>query len=368
MKRIALTTLLAASAGSACAQAASPTGITLYGRAVAGLDYVNGIARPGGDVDTFRFGSNQYGVSFWGMRGAEDLGGGMHAVFNLEGMITSGTGRSDPLFNRRAQVGLAGNDWGTLLLGRAMRLTDDESGAIDPMGLQASSVATLVYGRNWGSRPNAVTYNSPVWSGLSVRAQAGSNGEAGSFNSGKQLSAALKYAQGNFNLTGIYEELRDDQGRMNNLYVNSRQYTLGGSYALNNLRLFAGYNLTVSSGDTVATPEIPYAATRSQMAWIGANHRVLPALTLLSGVYYATLNKSGGHGTLVTLGAKYDLSKRTSLYGTVASVFNSRNATFSVEASPDNHAARGGEPAGRVRRHHPPVLMGACRRCCGSGE
>lgn len=346
MKRLALTTLLAASAGSACAQAASTTGITLYGRAVAGLDYVNGIARPGGDVDTFRFGSNQYGVSFWGMRGAEDLGGGMRAVFNLEGMITSGTGRSDPLFNRRAQVGLGSNNWGTLLLGRAMSLTDDESGAIDPMGLQASSVATLVYGRNWGSRPNAVTYNSPVWGGLSVRAQAGSDGVPGSFNSGKQLSAAVKYAQGNFNLTGIYEELRDDQGRMDNLYVNSRQYTLGGSYALNNLRLFAGYNLTVSSGDTVVTPENPYAATRSQMAWIGANYRVLPALTLLSGVYYATLNKSGGHGTLVTLGAKYDLSKRTSLYGTVASVFNSRNASFSVEASPDTMPRAGANQQG----------------------
>ncbi|MCY1262768.1 PTS system, glucose subfamily, IIA component [compost metagenome] len=65
------------------------------------------------------------------------------------------------------------------------------------------------------------------------------------------------------------------------------------------------------------------------------------ALTLLSGVYYATLNQSGGHGTLVTLGAKYDFSKRTSLYGTVASVFNSRNATFSVEASPDTMPGAG---------------------------
>jgi predicted porin len=111
---------------------------------------------------------------------------------------------------------------------------------------------------------------------------------------------------------------------MDNLYASSRQYTLGGSYALNNLRLFASYNLTVSSGDTVATPANSYAATRSQMAWVGANYRLLPALTRLSGVYYATLNKSGGHGTLVTLGAKYDLSKRTSPYGTVASVFNSR--------------------------------------------
>ncbi|SPA13278.1 Outer membrane protein (Porin) [Cupriavidus taiwanensis] len=345
MKHIALTTLLAASAGSACAQAAG-TGITLYGRAVAGLDYVNGIARPGGDADTLRFGSNQYGVSFWGLRGTEDLGGGLRGMFNLEGMVTSGTGGSEPLFGRRAQVGLAGPGWGTLLLGRAMSLTDDESGALDPMGLQASSIATLVYGRNWGSRPNAVTYNSPAWHGLSVRAQAGSDGVAGSPRSGRQLSAAIKYAQGNLSLTGIYEALRDGRGRMDNLYASSRQYTLGASYAVNDLRLFAGYNLTASSAGTLATPENPYAATRSRMAWVGANYRVLPALTLLSGIYYATLNRGGGHGTLVTVGAKYDLSKRTALYGTVASVFNSRNATFSVEASPDTMPRAGANQQG----------------------
>ncbi|WER46312.1 porin [Cupriavidus sp. WKF15] len=341
MKRIALTALLAASAGGACAQSASPAGITLYGRAVAGLDYVNGIARPGGDADTFRFGSNQYGVSFWGMRGTEDLGGGVRALVNVEGMITSGTGASDPLFNRRAQVGLAGNDWGTLLLGRGMSLTDDESGMLDPMGMQASSVATLVYGRNWGSRPNAVTWNSPTWAGFSLRAQAGHDGDPGNARGGRQLSAAIKYAQGNLALTGLYEELRDARGRMDDLYASSRQYTVGGSYALRDLRLFAGYNLTASSGDTVATAANPHAATRSQMGWIGANYRLLPALTLMSGLYYASLNRNAGHGTLVTLGAKYDLSRRTSLYGTVASVFNSRNASFSVEASPDTNPRPG---------------------------
>ncbi len=94
-----------------------------------------------------------------------------------------------------------------------MSLTDDESGTLDPMGLQASSVATLVYGRNWGSRPNAVTWNSPAWGGFSVRAQAGHDGEPGNFNGGRQLSAAIKYAQGSVAVTGLYEELRDARGR-----------------------------------------------------------------------------------------------------------------------------------------------------------
>ncbi len=145
---------------------------------------------------------------------------------------------------------------------------------------------------------------------------------------------------------GLYEELRDAHGRLDDLYASSRQYTLGGSYALRDLRLFAGYNLTASSGDTVATAANPHAATRSQMGWIGANYRVLPTLTLMSGLYYAALNRNAGHGTLVTLGAKYDLSRRTSLYGTVASVFNSRNASFSVEASPDTNPRPGATQQG----------------------
>jgi predicted porin len=47
-------------------------------------------------------------TSRWGLRG-EDLGGGLKAVFNLEGGILMDTGAQDgALFKRQANVGLEG--------------------------------------------------------------------------------------------------------------------------------------------------------------------------------------------------------------------------------------------------------------------
>jgi predicted porin len=48
-------------------------------------------------------------TSRWGLRGSEDLGGGLKAVFNLEGGILMDTGAQDgALFKRQANVGLEG--------------------------------------------------------------------------------------------------------------------------------------------------------------------------------------------------------------------------------------------------------------------
>ena len=65
--------------------------------------------------------------SVWGLKGTEDLGGGLKAFFNLESHFDTdngklhGTGDADQsgtrLFRRQANVGLAG-DWGTVILGR----------------------------------------------------------------------------------------------------------------------------------------------------------------------------------------------------------------------------------------------------------
>lgn len=63
-----------------------------------------------------------------------------------------------------------------------------------------------------------------------------------------------------------------------------------------------------------------------------------PAATLVGGVYRTHRNHGGGTGTLLTLGVNYALSKRTLLYGTVGTVLNGKQSTFSVEAN-------GGKPA-----------------------
>ena len=82
--------------------------VTLYGRVAAGLDFVTNVATPDGQSkNNFRFGSNQYGYSWFGLKGDEDLGGGLHAVFKLESLFTSGTGQTRQFGRASAMSGLA---------------------------------------------------------------------------------------------------------------------------------------------------------------------------------------------------------------------------------------------------------------------
>lgn len=327
--------VLAATVSSLGAGAVHAQEVTLYGRVVAGVDYVNHVATPTGQTnDLFRFGSNQWGISMWGLKGDEDLGGGLHAVFNLENMFTSGTGVSDGLFNRYAVAGLSKDGWGTLLLGRAMSLTDGEGWAIDPTSMQAMGLETLVYGRNWGPRSNAITFNSAKFGGFDFRLQSGLSNEAGNFRGNRQLSGSASYSNGTLDVHAVYEEIRDANGKFSGLYTASREYMIGGSYKIGPVKLTAGYSLIASSGeDTVADATNPTAATRNQMEWVGVNYQISAPLQLIAAVYHANVNNGGGSGTLGVVAANYYLSKRTMLYGTVGSMFNGGKAAFPVEVS-----------------------------------
>ena len=51
--------------------------VTLYGRVASGLDFVTNVATPNGQSkNNYRFGSDQYGYSWFGLTGDEDLGSG----------------------------------------------------------------------------------------------------------------------------------------------------------------------------------------------------------------------------------------------------------------------------------------------------
>ncbi|WP_413188661.1 porin [Paraburkholderia sacchari] len=334
MKKLAVGVVACLGACGAYAQSS----VTLYGRIASGLDVVTNVATPNGQSKpVFRFGSNQRGISWWGMTGKEDLGGGLHAVFKLESMFSAGTGQvatPNTLFDRFAYVGLEDDRYGSLWVGRAMSLTDETGWLLDPIGEVSTGIANFAKGRAWGSRTNTVTYNSPTWGGLSFRLQNGFGNVAGNFRSARQLSASAAYSLGNFNAYGVYEEIRDANGKFSGLFSASREYMAGATYQLNAVKLFGGYQALVSSGqDTVADSLNPTASTRSQQEWLGAQYQVDPALMLQAAWFHGNVNHGGGSGNLGVLGASYALSKRTVLYATFGAMFNGRNSNFPVETN-----------------------------------
>ena len=147
---------IAAAVSALAAGAASAQNVTLFGRIDAGIQHTTKVAGPDGDDIGKRTEVNNGGIlpSIWGLKGSEDLGGGLKAVFNLEADFDSGTGGhralgniSRPVFSRQANVGLS-SDWGTVLIGRQYSPVLLQELGTDPRGYKESFSMLLPYAAN----------------------------------------------------------------------------------------------------------------------------------------------------------------------------------------------------------------------------
>ena len=129
-KTLLAAALLAGFAGVAQAE----TSVTLYGIIDTGLGY-NKISGAGDARNGSKFGmiNGVQNGSRWGLRGSEDLGDGLRAVFQLESGFDSGNGTSAQggrLFGRQATVGLASDAWGQLDFGRQTNIASKYFGSV----------------------------------------------------------------------------------------------------------------------------------------------------------------------------------------------------------------------------------------------
>lgn len=128
LRSVVLALAALAAAGSAHAQGS----VTLYGLIDTYVEHRNHVNATGDAVwllgtPAGATGSGGMNTSRWGMRGSEDLGGGLTAIFNLEGELSpdTGAGNANP-FSRQAWVGLEGG-FGRLLAGRSYTTTTTSS-------------------------------------------------------------------------------------------------------------------------------------------------------------------------------------------------------------------------------------------------
>ncbi|AXK63403.1 porin [Burkholderia sp. IDO3] len=340
-KRISVAVLLGGLMPAAWAQ----TSVTLYGRVDAGLEYLNHVTTAPGRTDTrFSAEGGDWGTSMLGLRGNEDLGGGLSTVFNLETALqtmngTTGGGR---LFSRRAYIGLKDDSWGQLQAGRNLFIDSDGVWAFDPFVQQAVSSASLVRGRNWQQTSNNVEYHSPVFHGFDVQAQYAFGNQASGFNNGasgefgRSDGVMLTYRSPYFDVRGMYDALRDSTGKFTNVFTSSREYFVGG-----NMRI---QKFTIQTAWThYSAPDTPAGlADNADHFWLGATWQANSRWSVTGAGYYVRVRSGNGdathdpagHATLYALGTTCNLSKRTFLYGTVGYVRNGSHSDFSVFATP----------------------------------
>lgn len=341
-KALVAAALMAAGVVTAHAQSS----VTLYGRLDAGIEYMNGIGNGnGGTTSRWRAESGDWGTSLWGLKGTEDIGGGNKVVFHIEGAFNTmngGLGTSGSIWDRFATVGVSNDHYGTLLLGRELAIANGVWD-FDPFGQSAWSTASLVRGRNWNKTSNNVSYQSPQFYGLDFYGQFSFsnstkfNGNTTANAPGRAAGAQVTYTNSLFQLRGIYDETRDSNGRFSDVFNYSREYFFGANVFLGQFKLQAAYQ--ASRADGSGTPTANAGVTATDQVWGGVTWQATPAAAITAAAYHVNANHGGGNANIYTVGGTYNLSKRTLLDIQVATVRNSKNANFGLEA---NAAGPGG--------------------------
>ncbi|SAL37245.1 porin [Caballeronia turbans] len=306
--------IIAAIATLTCGAASAQSSVTLYGIIDAGVTYTNRVDTPTqkGAVVQFTSGSSQ--GSRWGLRGSEDLGGGLKAIFALENGFDVGTGalgQGGLEFGRQAFVGLSSN-WGTLTLGRQYDFIGDifpafAVGSNTPAGLLAWSLPAYAAGgysldnRVWGDQVNnAVKYQSPSIAGFTLGGMYGFGNVAGSMGTNSSSNFVVSYDNGPLSAALAYMSRHNATPS-----ANSREFAGGAAYMIGKARLFGMVSdVQLSSGTK------PRATTYEA----GLAYQVIPTLSLAGGAQYQHRNNGVGSANQLTLSGDYFLSKRTDVY------------------------------------------------------
>jgi predicted porin len=335
------------------AGAHAQSSVTLYGTVDAGVIYstsqqttnANGTVSSGHAVQVS--GGNLV-PSRWGLQGAEDLGGGVKASFDLENQFLTGTGamlQSGSLFNRQAWVGLEDARFGTLTAGRQY---DSYS---DFLGVYASSNnwATL-YGSHFGDVDNlneafnfnnALKFTSENFGGFTFGGTFSFGGQAGDFAAKRGYALAAAYNHGPFSLSAGYLSLNqpldaalggasdyigdfscanaDAQYCQLQNASSLKAWGLGGSVAIDKATVAVVYTHTrLENSQYFASGANPGGADVSfDIAELNVVYNLTGEWTVGAAYIFNDVKVDGGGSTRfnqINLGTNYALSKRTALY------------------------------------------------------
>lgn len=311
--------------GTCGSSAYAQSSVTLYGVVDAGLLYTSKSLDPATGQNAghqFSLISGGMTPSLFGLKGAEDLGGGLRAIFTLEsGIDTTNGGFLDSngnLFGRQAWVGIESN-YGTVKAGLqyspfvlSLISTDARGVSYFGSGVPVYVGNVLVTGI---FNANAISYTSPVVAGLQGSAMLALGGVAGDFQAGRQYSASLNYTYGSLQVSAaMYSGNAGGNAAATPVpsTVPFSGRTIGASYQYDRLTVKVAYvNYKVAG------------SFDSRVYGGGLSYQFTPAVGADAGVWYTSDgNDTNNHSILAAAGLTYNLSRATTLYGQFGFVDN----------------------------------------------
>ncbi len=326
--------MLAACAASAQAQ----TQVQLYGRLNASVEYVKASATADGPrLSQQRVSNNR---SVLGFRGSEDLGGGVSAIFQVEGTLSLDTGAGE-LARRDTRVGLDGG-FGTLFAGHWVTAYNGATASLDPFYPTTAGYMSII-GNGAGAavdnvnnlssfdrrQANSIHYWSRPWKGIGLRLTHGLAEERPASGAKPSLtSVAAVYEQGPWYATLAHERHHEYHGP--GLRDSGTKLAVARRFGDTRVALLAER----------LEYEMP-AGSLDRNAWYVSVTHQLGAHGLRLGLARAGDGKGAGGNrvgfirggartgaTHVTLGYEYTLSKRTALHAYVTHLDNEENGGY----------------------------------------
>ncbi|KVC84817.1 porin [Burkholderia ubonensis] len=336
MKRMVLSAIsLGMLAATSAAHAQSS--VTLYGLIDNSITYIHN----DGGKNTVAMVSGNLQGSRWGLKGAEDLGGGLKAVFQLENGFDPNTGKlgqGGAEFGRQAYIGLSDDRFGTVKAGRQFVPDTDLVQGITGDNYFGSVFATPGDVDNYDNSvrvSNSLKYISPVFAGFQAEAMYAFGNQAGSIGDRRAWGAALAYTNGPVALAASYQYYNGGNvtgvrkfnggtnttsdsifnGPINASYDSAASVKIArvaGQYTVGSFNLGASY----SNAQYTADSHSSFGQTQKYNTGNAfATYQVTPAF--LTGIGYSYTKSSGNSSAKynqVSLGADYNLSKRTDFY------------------------------------------------------
>lgn len=261
-----------------------------------------------------QFSSN---ASRFGIKGSEDLGGGLAAIWQFEqtlGLDESG----GSLATRNSFLGLKGG-FGTALIGRHDTPLKAVGRAVDLFGDTMADSRNVMIGAA-DTRPNNVlAYMSPNFTGLSF-AGAYISGNADEDEDTDMYNLSATYTNG-----PLYLGLGFGDG--DGLGTTDKMWRLGAGYTMGNLKFVGQYDST----DSVS-------GLADSDAWMVGMGYTMGNIVLKANYMERDIDNTSNDPQQWTVGADYNLSKRTAVYVLYA---NGEHITIGSGAGSSDQEASG---------------------------
>ncbi|MFA5677843.1 MAG: porin [Pseudomonas sp.] len=297
--------------------------VSIYGRAHVSVDFLD----DGADYSETNLSSNS---SRLGFKGDHQINPDLKAFFQIEQEVLFGS-EGDSKFNTRDTfVGLKGDQWGAIQLGRFDSPFKVARGPANLFGDQLGDMRNLtrVSNSRFDERyDNTIQYTTPDFSGFNMKLaySVHAGGSADLDHDSDSISTSLNYAGGPFEASLAYEKAEEETRISSSVPVGDREgVRLAAAYKLTDAFKLVGFYQTVKQDSENLTSSQNDQLTADTYG-LGGEYKLTGNTALKAMWMTRDVDADDRDSDMLVVGVEHKLDKAVRIYANYAMVDNDDN-------------------------------------------